>query len=196
VSRQQPLTIPYADELKHTARTWVKRQTRVHVPAAQHARVWTALPSRKRRAQGEPGVDCARSLACSKKAHELVTTGSTESSGSPCAMVLTVSFGLSSVTGLFCHRRLADVRPGYPVGRDQLHESLTPASGRQDHTTSPSASARFVNRAARVHRISYPTTVTIAIRPSMGRDARHKPLICVRRKRNIFGRGAGPVETG
>jgi hypothetical protein len=31
--------------------------------------------------------------------------------------------------------------------------NLTPASGRQDHTTSPSASAQFVNRADRVHRI-------------------------------------------
>src|ERR1700738_5125949 len=30
---------------------------------------------------------------------------------------------------------------------------LTPASGRQDHTTSPSASAPFVKGAARVHRI-------------------------------------------
>jgi hypothetical protein len=84
----------------------------------------------------------------------------------------------------------------YPVGRDRLHESLTPASGRQDHTTSPSASARFVKRAARVHRIPYPTTVTIAIRPSVGRDARHKPLICVRGKQNIFTAEAGRVETG
>jgi hypothetical protein len=45
---------------------------------------------------------------------------------------------------------------------------LTPASRRQDHTTSPSASARFVKRAARVHRIPCPTSVTIAIRPSTG----------------------------
>jgi hypothetical protein len=28
--------------------------------------------------------------------------------GLPCAMVLTVSFVLSPVTGLFCHRRFAD----------------------------------------------------------------------------------------
>src|SRR5882724_6612198 len=47
---------------------------------------------------------------------------------------------------------------------------LTPASGRQDHTTSPSASARFVKRAACVHRIPLPTSVTIAKRPSVGRD--------------------------
>jgi hypothetical protein len=40
----------------------------------------------------------------------------------------TVSFVLSPVTGLSCHRRQ----------RDAKHlANLTPASGRQDHTTSP-----------------------------------------------------------
>jgi hypothetical protein len=44
--------------------------------------------------------------------------------------------------------------------------NLTPASGRQDHTTSPSARSAFVFCAARVHRIPHPTFVTIAKRPS------------------------------
>src|SRR6266496_461709 len=39
----------------------------------------------------------------------VVTTGSPEKPGIPRAMVLTVSFVLSSVTMLFCHRRLADM---------------------------------------------------------------------------------------
>jgi hypothetical protein len=43
---------------------------------------------------------------------------------------------------------------------------LTPASGRQDHTTSPSAEAPLVLRRNRVHRIPHPTFVTIAKRPS------------------------------
>jgi hypothetical protein len=43
-----------------------------------------------------------------KKAHELVTTGSPKQSGIPCAMVLTVSFALSLVTGLSCHHRPRD----------------------------------------------------------------------------------------
>jgi hypothetical protein len=73
-------------------------------------------------------------------------------------MVLTVSFALSPVTGLVCHRRQAEFLP-----RD-----LTPASGRQDHTTSPSALAHFVKRAISVHRIPFPTSVTIASRPSLG----------------------------
>src|ERR1700690_1990780 len=92
-------------------------------------------------------------------------------------MVLTVSFALSLVTGLSCHHR---PRP--------LPANLTPASGRQDHTTSPSApvstkaarrswyrsrrsfseggSASLVLRRRRVHRIPHPTSVTIAKRPS------------------------------
>src|SRR5436189_5574663 len=49
-----------------------------------------------------------------------------------------------------------------------LLADLTPASGRQNHTTSPSASAPFVKGAARVHRIPNPTSVTIAKRPSEG----------------------------
>ena len=71
----------------------------------------------------------------------------------PHAMVLTVSFVISPVIGLVCHRRLASA------------QSLTPASRRQDHTTSPSASAPFVKGAARVHRI-----------PSRVRDDREPPL--------------------
>jgi hypothetical protein len=42
----------------------------------------------------------------------------------------TVSFVISPVTGLCCHRRLADLSS----------TDLIPASGDQDHTTSPSAS--------------------------------------------------------
>src|SRR5260370_5886208 len=74
-------------------------------------------------------------------------------------MVLTVSFVLSPVIGLDCHR--------HP--RKVAFANLTPASRRQDHTTSPSASARFVKRAARVHRIP-PRVVDVAQRPSFGQD--------------------------
>src|SRR6202011_4025956 len=52
-------------------------------------------------------ADRTRSLAWEIKNHtSIVTTGSPETPGLPCAMVLTVSFVLSPVTGLFCHRRL------------------------------------------------------------------------------------------
>src|ERR1700716_4335830 len=55
--------------------------------------------------------------------------------GIPCTMVLTAYFVLSPVTGLFCHRRSAKKIP----------RNLTPASGRQDHTPSPSALAPLVS---------------------------------------------------
>jgi hypothetical protein len=53
----------------------------------------------------------------------------------------------------------------------RLLADLTPASGRQNDTTSPSASAPFVTRAARVHRIP-PRVDDVAQRPSVGRDGR------------------------
>jgi hypothetical protein len=58
-------------------------------------------------------------------------------------MVLTVSFVISPVIGLVCHRRLVE----FPQG-------LMPASRHQDHTTSPSATAPLVLR--RHQRPSHP----------------------------------------
>src|SRR5256886_7028063 len=52
-----------------------------------------------------------------------------------------------------------------------LIADLTPASGRQNHTTSPSASAPFVTRTARVHRIP-PRVDDVAQRPSFGTGQR------------------------
>ena len=55
-----------------------------------------------------PGARCARSLACKMKKHtSVVTTVTPETPGIPRTMVLTVSFVISSVIGLVCHRRLA-----------------------------------------------------------------------------------------
>jgi hypothetical protein len=57
-----------------------------------------------------PSARRARSLVWKKITHELVTTvtaGITRHSRT--RMVLTVSFALSSVIGLSCHRHLADV---------------------------------------------------------------------------------------
>jgi hypothetical protein len=49
---------------------------------------------------------------------------------------------------------------------------LTPASGRQDHTTSPSTSRAVRQKRIGVHRIPHPTSVTIAKRPSFGTGQR------------------------
>jgi hypothetical protein len=48
-------------------------------------------------------------------------------------MVLTVSFALSSGSGLYCHRRLRGVSG--PLGLTSPSANLTPASRRQDHTS-------------------------------------------------------------
>src|SRR6202008_541378 len=81
-------------------------------------------PSWKQRAQGRPGAGRTRSLVCSKKAHELFTTGSTETSGLPCAMVLTLLRALPGVRDLIVTvacgiitRRLS-ASPGAPGPHD------------------------------------------------------------------------------
>jgi hypothetical protein len=48
-----------------------------------------------------PGARCTRSLVCKKVTHELVTTDTPVHPAFPHAMVLTVSFALSPVIGLF-----------------------------------------------------------------------------------------------
>src|SRR6266446_4392875 len=92
-----------------------------------------------------------------KKHTSIVTTVTPERPGIPRAMVLRLTSRSPRRSGLLSPssaRLLAD---------------LTPASGRQNHTTSPSASAPFVTRAARVHRIP-PRVDDVAQRPSVGRD--------------------------
>jgi hypothetical protein len=99
-------------------------------------------------------------------------------------MVLTISFALSPVIGLSCHRHPADMASSAPGRADVPPLDLTPASRRQDHTTSPSASASFVcaplmahgktrpaitHRARRCPRPSHPV-------PNV-RDDRETPLV-------------------
>jgi hypothetical protein len=94
-------------------------------------------------------------------------------------MVLTGSFALSPVIGLFCHRRLAQ----------SSARNLMPASRHQDHTTSPSASAPFVKGAS----------ASTASRSNV-RDDRETPLmwdgiahvinvICISENQNILQKG-------
>jgi hypothetical protein len=78
-----------------------------------------------------------------KKAHELVTTGPPRHSGIPCTMAYDLFRVLPGETGLCCHRRLSE------DSRD-----LAPASGRRDHTASPSAKeCRSSCDTLHVHRI-------------------------------------------
>ena len=114
-------------------------------------------PSKIEEGAGKAG--CAlhprsRVQVCAKEsAHE--HTGEAEALRLSLRGGLTAYFVLSSVNGLSCHRR--------PAG---LHlQSLAPASRRQDHTTSPYASAALVSHSSRVHRI-----------PPRVRDDRDPPL--------------------
>ena len=126
-------------------------------------------PSEVERAQGMPGAGRNPWPACKTKTLAAVTTGSAES---------TRHSPRNGFNGFF--RALPGDRAFLPPSRADRSARLAPASGCQDHTTSPSALASFVrtnDRARRHQRPSHPASrvVTIAIRPSYrgGTDAQY-----------------------
>jgi hypothetical protein len=94
-----------------------------------------------------PGAHCTRSLACKvRKAHERSHHRSTEiTRHSRTRMVLTVSFGLSPVIGLSCHRHRRNTFR-------QLDASVE-ASGPHDFAVRVRA---IRQERTRVHRIPHP----------------------------------------
>jgi hypothetical protein len=109
--------------------------TYIRVLAAQCVRACpTSLVALEDEGAGKAGCPPHPWSACNKKARGR-TTGTGGSSGLPCAVVLTVSFVLSSATGLSCHRRRAGLLPAEPgwAGRRlaQLDASVG-ASGPHD----------------------------------------------------------------
>jgi hypothetical protein len=103
-----------------------------------------------------PGARCTRSLVCAGvvSMHTSIHSESPESSDIPRAMVYGLYRALPG-DRLSCHRRW------------QIIANLTPASRRQDHTSSPSALASPVKRAV-ASTASRPAFVTFAKRPSVG----------------------------
>ena len=103
-----------------------------------------------------PGARCTRSRACRVESTRVSHHGCTGEPGIPARDG--VNGFLRALPGdrLFCHRRFAT-----------RLRNLTPASRRQDHTTSPSAFAPFV-KSASASTASRPASVTIASRPSGG----------------------------
>jgi len=111
----------------------------------------------KQRAQGRPGAGRTHGPPASKKAggshHRFGRT-----TGLPCAMAL----------------RLISRSPWGPgflapiAARSQASHDLVSASGDQDHAALPYVMMPLVWQPHRVHRISSPTFVTIAKRPSCG----------------------------
>jgi hypothetical protein len=82
-----------------------------------------------------------------------VTTSTPESPGIPARNGFTAYFALSSVTGLFCHRRLRTDVLSAPGRADITSANLTPASGCQDHTTSPYVAVSLVRVLLIAHRL-------------------------------------------
>jgi hypothetical protein len=143
-----------------------RRRGRVDPPPPGEGKQDSAIPRRDapefcsfvlpsiERAQGMPGAQCARSLACKIKKHtSVVTTVTSDSPDIPRTMVY----------GLF--RAL----PGdqvflTPSPAEKNSADLTPTRRRQDHTPSPSAFAPFV-KGASTSTASRSASVTIASRP-------------------------------
>src|SRR5882724_13303218 len=94
-------------------------------------------PSKNQRARGKPDARCTRGLVCKmhiENAHE--HTGSAEAIRLSLHSGFTAYNALSPATGLSCHRRPRSLA------------NLTPASGCQDHTSSPYAALGFAKKAS------------------------------------------------
>jgi hypothetical protein len=90
----------------------------------------------------------------------------------------TVSFALSLVTGLVCHHHRCDAN---------IITDLTPASGRQDHTTSPSASRAVRQKRYRRPPHPVPNVRDDGQRPPYGHGTEVNTLmICGGREENYF----------
>src|SRR5258708_4435018 len=111
-----------------------------------------------------PGARCARSLVCKK---------TTRSHRNDPAFPAQWFYGLL--------RALPGDQACLTPSPALLIADLTPALGRQNDTTWPYASALFVNCAA-ASTASRPASVTIASRPSVGRDRIAIVLILPRRQ--------------
>jgi len=112
------------------------RHMRPRSRGAMRPRFASVHPPRERRAQGKPGADCTRG-----RAHKKRTRDHRFNRIIPAfpARWVTAYFVISSVTGLFATvavRNTTHLEPGRASASPQ---DLTPASGRRNHTTSPSA---------------------------------------------------------
>jgi hypothetical protein len=129
-------------------------QTCVYDPAAQSVRAVAWFPAQ----EGVGNAGCPRTRSRVRKV-ESTRVSHHGYAGTP---------GIPARNGFNGFlRALPGDRAFLPPSPADVAASLTPASGRQDHTSSPSASGAPVLRTVRVHCIP-PASVTIAIRPSSG----------------------------
>ena len=113
----------------------VRQQTQHCDPAARCVRAVHELFRPEERAQGNAGCPLHPQSVCKGRKHTGVTTGTPEHPAFPAQWFY----------GLF--RALPGDRALLPPSPADRSASLTPASGRQDHTASPSATSAFVQRA-------------------------------------------------
>jgi hypothetical protein len=117
-------------------------------------------PSAQERAQGKPGARCTRGLVC--KMHIRKRTRAYRFSGGNPAFPARWCYGLL--------RALPGDRAFLSPSslRSLLLKNLTPASRRQDHTTSPSATSARSSSAPRASTASDPNVRDDGQRPSFG----------------------------
>src|ERR1700693_1329780 len=126
-----------------------------------------------------PGARCTRSLVCaigSKYAHEYSQRATGNHPTFPHAMVYGLYRALPG-DRLSCHRHLRKPGSSAPGRADLPSANLTPASRRQDHTSSPSASnivRQHAGRRSRETRPAIPCTpdaaASTATRPNVHDD--------------------------
>ena len=139
------------------------------IPAARMAPELVKERSPPREGARECRVPSAPAASCAKGSVECTRVHSGRTGNhpaSPHAMVLTASFVISPAIGSFA-----------TVACSVLTANLTPASRRQDHTTSPSASA-LSSKAPLASIASRPASVTMASAPRVGRDGGIRKVIC------------------
>src|SRR5882757_8006088 len=130
------------EDAKTTHASSRRKDARPHSRGAMRPRFASTLPFENVEGAGKAGCRLHPWVPCNKK-HGGRTTGSTGNIRLSLRDGFTAYFVLSPVTGLSCHRRFAESLP----------RNLAPASGRQDHTTSPSAGSYVRLAQRRVHRI-------------------------------------------
>src|ERR1041385_2309951 len=111
-----------------------------------------------------PMAACARIVVERTRARQVTP----ESPGIPRAMVLRLIRDLPGVPGFLAPVALRNLGVSGPKGGHRHPQDVTPASGRQDHTISPSANASLASRHFGVHRIPIPTSVATRVRPLCG----------------------------
>jgi hypothetical protein len=154
-----------------------RKDRRPHSRGAMRPSFASTSPSLSREGAGKAGCR-SHPRSCAQKAHEW-TTGSTGSLRLSPREWFTAYFGLSPVTGLFATVAFADWRSiPNPVGPDGSPQDLTPASGRQDHTISPSATVHAKNLAGpRAVRRVLARTVCSVVRPRAVRSLTGNPAL-------------------